>query len=62
MDLTKIMDKLGSKRALLGAYVIYYLREMSLSDPENAVYYAGGMVAIVLGFMVSEHIEKGRTK
>ena len=55
-----ITEKFSSKRAALSAFVIYILKGMAEADPTKAVYYAGGMVVIALGFMVSEHIEKGR--
>ena len=62
MDLPveKVAEKLGSKRAGLGGFVIYILWEMAETDPAHAIIYAILMVIIVLGFMVSEHIEKGR--
>lgn len=62
MDATleKLADRFASKRAGLGGLVVYILWDMAQKDPANAVYYAAGMVAIVFGFMVSEHIEKGR--
>ena len=55
-----VTEKLSSKRAMLDGSAMWILWDMAGKDPVNAIYYAAGIVALAIAFMVSEHIEKGR--
>ncbi len=53
-----ILERLGSKRAILGVLVIWLLNGFAEKDPDNAIYYAAMMVIVALIFVVEEFLEK----
>jgi cobalamin synthase len=53
-----VLERLGSKRAILGVLVIWLLKDFAEKDAENAVYYAGMMVVIAAIFVIEEFFEK----
>lgn len=53
-----ILERLGSKRAILGVLVIWLLNGFAEKDPENSLYYAGMMVVVAMIFVVEEFMEK----
>jgi hypothetical protein len=53
-----VLERLGSKRAILGVLVIWLLKDFAERDAENAVYYAIMMVIVAGIFVVEEFFEK----